>query len=84
MVNADYRWQYPIQKFQNSVEGDELRKALLNCLELLKNSHTANMDQKDKYYLEIIEWDPDNPITPNPPPGWQYDIASDTWKKGGE
>lgn len=81
MVNADPVWIYWQQSFLNAVEGSEVKENLINCLNMLHLSHNANMADKSGYYLELIWWDPDNPETPNPPPGWHLDPGGN-WTKG--
>lgn len=73
MVNSDPVWIYFGQKLQSAVEGEEVKTALLNCLQNLDYSHTSNMADKSDYYAELIWWDPGDPHTPDPPPGWSLD-----------
>ena len=87
MVNADPYWIYLQQSFLNAVEGSEVKDNLINCLNILLKSHNANMADKSRYYADLIWWDPNDPETPSPPPGWHID-ADGHWTKdvltGGE
>ena len=82
MVNADPVWIYFEQKLLNAVEGTEVKENLINCLHMLLLSHTSNMADKSRYYAEIIWWDPNDPETPDPPPGWHLD-PDGNWLKDG-
>lgn len=73
MVNTDPVWIYFEQKFQEAVEGEEVKNTLYDCMNLLYYSHTSNMADKGRYYAELIWWDPNDPSTPQPPPGWSVD-----------
>lgn len=78
MVNSDYEWLYWQQRFQNAVEGEEVKEMLINNLNNLNHSHSINMRTKTEYFEPIINWDfgdPDNPLPP--PPGWIVDENGD-------
>ena len=73
MVNADWEWQYWMERFKNAVEGEEVKDLLMFCVRLVYASHLENVVHRNEYYAEIIFWDPDNPFTPDPPGEWYYD-----------
>ena len=90
MVNADYRWVYNQQLFQNAIKGEDVKDRLINCLNMLYHSHNENMGRNEAMNGPIINWNPENPDgTLNPPPiGWE--LVDDTWvfrglqQEGGE
>lgn len=84
MVNADPVWQYWMELFQNAVEGDDLKERLIFDLYLTKASHDENVVHKNEYYTEIIWWNPENPFTPEPPEGWEWDPTGGWIFEGGE
>jgi hypothetical protein len=79
MVNVDPRWIMIQQHLQNATDGQEVKDALLICLDRLLESHNENVLRHNTKYIGIIDWLPENPDgTLNPPPdGWELD--GDTW-----
>lgn len=75
MLNSAPGWRRNIQLLQNKIFGEDLKKQLIECLNICNWSHFENTRNSFTYQTAILDWEPPeySETMPTPPEGWEID-----------